>query len=186
MGEIKRPEKKKKVWLIAISLVLVVAISGVVGYTVFLSQIPSPIILAESTVFEGTRSMSILSNGNVICYSVHYYPGSRVVVKKEGHISKEEIDALLRLFSNLSEYNEYTVNASEQLIKNHMDCIFDPIGGGTKISCVPLNKTLKIVLFPSSSKTEEETITRDAKEILERIDKIFREAKVSRRETLFH
>ncbi|RLG32264.1 hypothetical protein DRN80_06390, partial [Methanosarcinales archaeon] len=119
-------------------------------------------------------------DGKVICYSDHYYPDHKEIVSKEGHISREEIDALLELFSNLSEYSEYTVNASEQLIRDPMDCIFDPVGGGAKISCTPLNKTLRLRLRPPSF-PEPETATITAKEIMERIDKIYREAEVSER-----
>jgi PGF-CTERM protein len=133
-----------------------------------------PIISVSSTVFEGERGMDIFDDGNVTCYSDHYYPGYKEIVTKEGHISKAEIDALLELFSNLSEYS-YTVNASKQLTSDHMNCIFDPVGGGTSISCIPLNKTLSIrlTLFPGT-----ETATPTAKEIVKRIDKIFREAEV--------
>jgi len=138
------------------------------------------IISVNSTVFEGERWMSIFNDGKVICYSDHYYPDYKEIVIKEGHISREEIDALLELFSNLSEYSEYTVNASEQLISDHMDCIFDPVGGGAKISCTPLNKTLRLRLRPPSF-PEPETATITAKEIMERIDKIYREAEVSER-----
>jgi hypothetical protein len=59
-----------------------------------------------------------------------------------------------------------------------MNCIFDPVGGGTSISCIPLNKTLSIrlTLFPGT-----ETATPTAREIVKRIDKIFREAEVTGR-----
>ncbi|HJH27572.1 MAG TPA: hypothetical protein C5S37_12615 [Methanophagales archaeon] len=139
----------------------------------------NPIISVNSTVFEGARWMSILSDGKVTCYSDHYYPSHKEIIIKEGHISREEIDALLELFSNLSEYS-YTVNASKQLISDHMNCIFDPIGGGTKISCTPLNKTLRLEVRPPSF-PEPETATITAKEIMERIDRIYREAEVSER-----
>ena len=140
----------------------------------------NPIISVNSTVFEGERWMSIFNDGKVICYSDHYYPDHKEIVSKEGHISREEIDTLLELFSNLSEYSEYTVNASEQLIRDSMDCIFDPVGGGAKISCTPLNKTLRLRLRPPSF-PEPETATITAKEIMERIDKIYREAEVTDR-----
>ncbi|MDI6885537.1 MAG: PGF-CTERM sorting domain-containing protein [archaeon] len=144
------------------------------------STIQKPIVLVNSTVFEGERWMVIFSDGKVTCYSDHYYPDYKEIVIKEGYISREEIDILLELFSNLSEYSEYTVNASVQLIKDHMDCIFDPVGGGTKISCLPLNKTLILVVRPPSfPKPETATIT--AKEIMNRIDKIYREAEVTER-----
>jgi len=123
--------------------------------------------------------MVIFDDGNVTCYSDHYYPDHKEIVIKEGHISKEEIDALLELFSNLSEYS-CTVNASKQLISDHMNCIFDPVGGGTKISCIPLNKTLGIEVEPPSF-PEPETATPAAKEIVKRIDEIFREAEVTER-----
>jgi|GEM_PF-2770129 PGF-CTERM protein len=140
----------------------------------------NPIISVNSTVFEGERWMSIFSDGTVTCYSDHYYPSHKEIVIKEGHISREEIDVLLGLFSNLSEYSDYTVNVSEQLIRDHMDCIFDPVGGGTKISCILLNKTLRLRVRPPSF-SEPETATPTAKEIMERIDKIFREAKIPER-----
>jgi hypothetical protein len=140
----------------------------------------NPIISVNSTVFEGARWMSILSDGKVTCYSDHYYPGYKEIIIKEGHISREEIDALLNLFSNLGAYSEYTVYASEKLIRNHMDCIFDPVGGGTEISCIPLNKTLRLRVRPPSF-PEPETATITAKEIMERIDRIYREAEVSER-----
>ncbi|GEM_PF-2452478 len=144
------------------------------------STIQKPIVLVNSTVFEGERWMSIVSDGKVTCYSDHYYPDYKEIVIKEGCVTTEEIDTMLELFSNLSEYSEYKVNASEQLIKDHMDCIFDPVGGGTKISCIPLNKTLILVVRPPSfPKPETATIT--AKEIMNRIDKIYREAEVTER-----
>jgi hypothetical protein len=139
-----------------------------------------PLIVVNSTVFEGERWMSILSDGKVIGYSAHYYPSYKEIVIKEGYISREEIDAFLELCSNLSEYSEYTVNASGQLIRDHMDCIFDPIGGGTIISCLSLNKTLKLEVRPPSF-PEPETATPTAKEIVGRIDKIFRETGVVER-----
>lgn len=140
----------------------------------------NPIISVNSTVFEGERWMNILGDGKVTCYSDHHYPSHKEIVIKEGHISREEIEVLLELFSNLSEYSEYTVNASEQLIRDHMDCIFDPVGGGTIISCLPLNKTLRLSVRPPSF-PEPETATVTAKEIMKRIDKIYREAEVSER-----
>jgi hypothetical protein len=124
--------------------------------------------------------MRLLNDGKVICYSDHYYPDYKEITIREGHISKEEIDAFLELFSNLSEYSEYTVNVSEQLIgRDHMDCVFVPFGD-TKISCIPLNKTLKLRLRPPSF-PEPETITITAKEILKRIDDLYREAKITER-----
>jgi len=140
----------------------------------------NPIISVNSTVFEGERWMSIHSDGKVTCYSDHYYPDYKEIMIKEGYISREEIDALLELFSNLGEYSEYTVNVSEQLMgRDHMDCVFVPFGG-TKISCIPLNKTLRLRVRPPSF-PEPETVTITAKEIMERIDKIYREAEVSER-----
>ncbi|MEA2075745.1 MAG: PKD domain-containing protein [Euryarchaeota archaeon] len=132
--------------------------------------IQEPIISVNSTVFEGERWMVIFNDGKVTCYSDHYYPDYIEIVTKEGHISREEIDVLLELFSNLTGYS-YTINASEQLIG-------DPFFSGTRISCIPLNKTLRLqVIPPSFPETETATIT--AKEIMERIDKIYREAEVS-------
>ena len=140
----------------------------------------NPLILVNSSVFEGERWMRLLNDGKVICYSDHYYPDYKEITIREGHISKEEIDAFLELFSNLGEYSEYTVNASEQLIRDHMDCTFDPVGGGTKISCMSLNKTLRLRVRPPSF-PEPETATITAKEIMERIGKIYREAEVRER-----
>ncbi|MBE0516071.1 MAG: PKD domain-containing protein [Methanophagales archaeon] len=130
------------------------------------STIQKPIILVNSTVFEGERWMRILDDGKVIGYSDHYYPDYKEIVIKEGYISREEVDALLELFSNLSEYSEYTVNLSELLIRDYHR---------QKISCIPLNKTLKIsFLFP-----EQETATPTVKEIVKRIDRIFRDAEIT-------
>ncbi|MBE0516063.1 MAG: PKD domain-containing protein [Methanophagales archaeon] len=140
-------------------------------------QKSKPVISANSTVFEGERWMVIFDDGKVTCYSDHYYPDHKEIVIKEGYIPKEEVNALLELFSNLSEYSDYTVNVSDQLIRDHMDCVFDPIGGGTKISCIPLNKTLRLKVRPPTF-PEPETATPAAKEILERIDKIYREAEI--------
>ena len=143
-------------------------------------QRPKPIISVNSTVFEGERWMRLLNDGKVICYSDHYYPDYKEITIREGHISKEEIDAFLELFSNLSECSDYTVNVSEQLIgRDHMDCVFVPFGDA-KISCIPLNKTLKLRLRPPSF-PEPETITITAKEILKRIDDLYREAKITER-----
>jgi hypothetical protein len=139
----------------------------------------NPFILVNSTVFEGERWMSIHSDGKVTCYSDHYYPDYKEIMIKEGYISREEIDTFLELFSNFSEYSEYTVNVSERLIRDHMDCVFLPFEDA-KISCIPLNKTLRLrvrpPLFP-----EPETATITAKEIVERIDRIYRDAEVSER-----
>ena len=55
----------------------------------------NPLILVNSTVFEGERWMSIHSDGKVTCYSDHYYPDYKEITIREGHISKEEIDAFL-------------------------------------------------------------------------------------------
>ena len=140
----------------------------------------NPLILVNSTVFEGERWMRLLNDGKVICYSDHYYPDYKEITIREGHISKEEIDAFLELFSNLSECSDYTVNVSEQLIgRDHMDCVFVPFGDA-KISCIPLNKTLKLRLRPPSF-PEPETITITAKEIMKRIDNLYREAKITER-----
>nr|CBH39509.1 hypothetical secreted protein, containing PKD domain [uncultured archaeon] len=142
--------------------------------------IQKPIISVNSSVFEGERWMSIHSDGKVTCYSDHYYPDYKEITIKEGYISREEIDTFLELFSNFSEYSEYTVNASEQLIgRDHMDCVFLPFGDA-KISCIPLNKTLRLRVRPPSF-PEPETVTITAKEIVERIDRIYREAEVSER-----
>jgi hypothetical protein len=51
--------------------------------------------------------MRLLNDGKVICYSDHYYPDYKEITIREGHISREEIDALLNLFSNLGVYSEY-------------------------------------------------------------------------------
>ena len=131
-----------------------------------------PVISVSSSVFEGEKDMAIYGDGRVTSREYHIYPNSKRITIREGHISKEEINALLELFSNLTEYR-YIVNLSE----NTGEHIFEP-RGNIKISCRPLNKTLSLRLRPPSFQ-EPETATQTAKEILERIDKIYAEAEIS-------
>ena len=58
-----------------------------------------PVISASACVFEGGKGMKIFSDGRVTGYSTHYVPSHKDVTIKEGYISREEVDALLELFS---------------------------------------------------------------------------------------
>jgi hypothetical protein len=108
-----------------------------------------------------------IDNGTVRGYSDHIYPNYKEIEIKEGNVSREEIDILLELFSNLADYDEYVVSFSEELIGE--DHIFDP-QAHMKISCLPLNKTLKLSFRPPSF-PEPETITPEAEEILAKLIK---------------
>jgi len=141
------------------------------------SHASNPIIVADSSVFEGEKWMKIFDNGTVKGYSYHLYPWYKDIEIKEGNVSREEIDVLLELFSNLADYNKYEVNLSNELIGD--DHIFEPLGS-MKISCLPLNKTIELSFRPPSF-PEPETITPEAEEILAKIDKIYRETEVVER-----
>ena len=130
-----------------------------------------PAISVSSSVFEGGKEMTIYNDGRVTSREYHIYPDSKRITIREGNISEEEINALLNLFSNLTEY-KYTVTLSE-----NTEHLFEPLGNA-KISCTALNKTLSLGLRPPSF-PEPETATITAKEIMERIDRIYREAKVT-------
>jgi len=130
-----------------------------------------PVISVSSSVFEGGKEMTIYNDGRVTSREYHIYPSSKRIIIREGNVSEEEINALLNLFSNLTEY-EYTVTLTENI--KHL---FEPFGNA-EISCIPLNKTLSLGLRPPSF-PEPETVTITAKEILERIDKIYAGAEIS-------
>lgn len=115
--------------------------------------------------------MTIYNDGRVTSREYHIYPNSKRITIREGNVSEEEINALLNLFSNLTEY-EYTVTLTENI--KHL---FEPFGNA-KISCIPLNKSLGLGLRPPSF-PELETVTITAKELLERIDKIYAGAEIS-------
>ncbi len=132
-----------------------------------------PVISVSSSVFEGGKEMTIYNDGRVTSREYHIYPSSKRIIIREGNISEGEINALLNLFSNLTEY-KYTVTLTENI--KHL---FEPFGNA-EISCIPLNKTLSLGLRPPSF-PEPETATITAKEIMERIDRIYREAEVSER-----
>lgn len=136
-----------------------------------------PLIMVYSMVFEGEKWMEIFENGTVKCERYHLYPDYKEIEIKKGYVSTEEVGILLELFLNLTDYNESTVILSDELAKG--DHIFDPLGY-MKISCLPLNKTLNLNFRPLSF-SEPETIMSEAKEILARIDRIYREAEVVER-----
>jgi len=141
------------------------------------SYASNSVILAYSSVFEGEKWMRILDNSTVRCYSYHLYPSYKDIEIREGYVSKEEVDLLLQLFSNLTEYEEYVVKVSEGLVG--ADHIFEPLGS-MKISCLPSNKTLKLSIRPLSF-PRPETITPEAEEILAKIDKIYQKTQVVER-----
>lgn len=171
-------------FLILLGVVLVVLIVGCILFA-FLLVFPNsteanssnPIIVADSSVFEGEKWMKIFDNGTVRGYSYHLYPWYKDIEIKEGNVSKEEIDILLELFSNLADYEEYEVPVSSWEGSDH---IFEPSWGYTTISCLPLNKTLELHFWPPDFPAPE-PITPIAEEILARIDKIYRETGVVER-----
>jgi len=180
----------------AVGIVVVIGLLGVGAFLETQTPSPSPtstptasptltatpieansVIVAYSRVFEGEKWMRILDNGTVRCYSYHLYPSYKDIEIKEGYVFKEEVDILLRLFSNLTDYEEYVVNVSDKLVwANH---IFEPFGY-MKISCPPLNKTLKLNIRPLSF-SQPETITPEAEEILTKIDEIYQKTQVVER-----
>lgn len=167
--------KEVGIALIAVMLLIFACIASMgsaATYDESNSITQKPIILVNSSVFEGEKEMTIYSDGRAMSREHHIYPDSKIITIREGNISKEKINALLNLFSNLTEY-EYTVNLSGKA----GDYIFEPFGNA-KISCKLLNKTLSLGLRPPSF-PEPETVTPAAKEILERIDKIYREAEIT-------
>jgi len=167
--------KEVGIALIAIMLLIfacIASMGSVAAYDESNSITQKPIILVNSSVFEGEKEMTIYSDGRAMSREYHIYPNSKIITIREDHISEEEINALLNLFSNLTEY-KYTINLSG----NTGEHIFEPMGN-IKISCIPLNKTLSLGLRPPSF-PKPETATPTAKEIVKRIDKIYREAEVS-------
>jgi len=172
---------KNRILLVIVAVLIIVgSMVGVYYYSTL--PVPSastsePIIMVDATVFEGEKWMKIFDNGTVRGYSDHIYPWYKEIEIKEGNVSREEVDILLELFSNLADYDEYVVSFSEELIEG--DHIFDP-QAYMKISCLPLNKTLGLSFRPPSF-PEPETITPEAEEILARIDEIYRETAVVER-----
>ncbi len=166
--------KEVGIALIAVMLLIFACIAStgsVAAYDKSNSITQKPVISVRSSVFEGEKDMTIYSSGRVTSREYHIYPNSKRIKIREGNVSEEEIDALLELFSNLTEY-EYTVNLSE-----NTEHIFE-LFGNAEISCKPLNKTLSLRLRPPSF-PEPETATPTAKEIVKRIDKIYAGAEIS-------
>ena len=158
----------------------VVVAALIVGCILFayllVSRSSNPIIVVDSSVFEGEKWMKIFDNGTVRGYSYHLYPWYKDIEIREGNVSREEIDVLLELFSNLADYNKYEVNVSSWGGGGY---IFEPLGY-TTISCLPLNKTIELHFWPPDF-LEPETITPEAEEILARIDKLYQETEVVER-----
>lgn len=139
-----------------------------------------PIITVDTMVFEGEKWMKIFDNGTVTGYSYHLYPDYRDVEIMEGTVSREEMDILLELFSNLADCEKYEVPITDELSERTGGChIFDSFGH-TTISCLPVNKTLKLDFLPPKIPTSK-PITPTAEEILVRLDKIYQETKVVER-----
>lgn len=159
-------EKYTKVTVVIVLCVLAVSAGSIVD-----TKFQKPVISVSSSVFEGGKEMTIYNDGRVTSREYHIYPNSKRITIREGNVSEEEINALLNLFSNLTEY-EYTVTLTENI--KHL---FEPFGNA-KISCIPLNKSLSLGPRPPSF-PEPETATITAKELLERIDKIYAGAEIS-------
>ncbi|MEM2394051.1 MAG: hypothetical protein QXQ47_02875 [Candidatus Bathyarchaeia archaeon] len=121
-----------------------------------------PIVIASSSLFEKVIEVEIFDNGTVKCHRERYYPWYKEIENRKGIVSMEEVEKLLELFSNLTGYGEYIDKVSGEFMKEGH--ILEPVGN-VVVSCLPLNKTLKISFRPTDL-PELETITPSAEGIL--------------------